>query len=619
MKYYVTMGRRVRSLAPSCPPAAAVLMATATCSTGLMGIFTSAVSRATTYYVTTGRPAQFLDVFIGDDPATTSVDESGGLDAPTPFVFDSVGNVYVVSFASNQVLKYDASGTFIGEFIAMEAGRRPGGIAFGPDGDLYLGEWQGHRVVRYDAVTGQRLAVLLDDPLVFNRARSLLFDHVGNLLVTGGDTDNIARIGTGPMVTLSYPSTESITVDFASMNWTAVSPDDYIGTTGKLTFAPGETMKRVLLTTVDDAIVEGPETLTVTLSNPGGGATISDPTGVVTITDDDSDRRVSINSVAEVEGDQTPHYRGGFVDGHPGGHFNPLTFGPDGNIYTAVGTGIGYNTIQRFDGTTGAFIDTFIDNSDPDHRINGVRDIVFHPSDGKVYVARAYTEEVLRFDAVTGEFVDVFVSAGAGGIMHPDGMMFGPDANDDGMPELYVTGWLSHSVVRYDGMTGATLGTFVTAGSGGLSYPFSLAFRNDELFVTSAGTNQILKYEASSGNFLGVAASTGLDYPRGLTFGPDDLLYVTSGSNDRILRFMPDGTYVDDYIPAGVAGMANPRTPRFGPDGDLYVTVTGKNEIMRFGDQNEAVFTVSLSTASNSAVAVDFATSPIGTAPATQS
>ena len=104
---------------------------------------------------------------------------------------------------------------------------------------------------------------------------------------------------------------------------------------------------------------------------------------------------------------------------------------------------------------------------------------------------------MIRFDADTGSFVDVFVAAGSGGIADPDGMYFGPDCNSDGVPELYVTGWLSHSVVRYDGATGESLGNYITPGSGGLSYPFAMVERGNELFVTSAGTNQILKYNVT--------------------------------------------------------------------------------------------------------------------------
>ncbi len=320
----------------------------------------------------------------------------------------------------------------------------------------------------------------------------------------------------------------------------------------------------------------------------------------------DNEVAVSINDTTSTEGDHSAHYRGALVSGAPSGHFNPLTFGPDGNIYTAVGTGAGYNTVQRFDGSSGAFLDTFIKNDNADHPINGVRDIIFR--ENYVYVASAYTHEVLRYDAITGAFVDVFVLAGAGGIAHPDGMFFGPDSNNDGVAELYVTGWTSHNIVRYDGATGQPLGTFVTPGSGGLSYPFAMAQRGTELFVTSAGTNRILKYNVNTGAYLGVAASgNGLDYPRGITFGSDNLMYVSSGNNDRIMRFAATGAFVDDYVPAGAGGMDNPRALRF-RDGDLYVTTTGNNEIMRFGAASEAVFTVSLSQASNSTITIDFTT-----------
>ena len=74
-----------------------------------------------------------------------------------------------------------------------------------------------------------------------------------------------------------------------------------------------------------------------------------------------------------------------------------------------------------------------------------------------MYVASEYTNEVLQYDATTGAFVDVFVTAGSGGISGPYGLAFGPDGN------LYVSGRNSNDVVRYDGTTGAPAGTFVAA------------------------------------------------------------------------------------------------------------------------------------------------------------
>ena len=310
---------------------------------------------------------------------------------------------------------------------------------------------------------------------------------------------------------------------------------------------------------------------------------------------------LSISDASAVEGNDTGHFRSAFVKGN----FNTLVFGPDSNLY-AIGGGQGYLPweISRYDGTTGAFIDTFASVSTG----NQFRDMIFH-TDGYLYVASSSTDEILRFDAVTGAYFDVFVSAASGGIDAPDGLSFGPDFNLDGIPELYATGWLSHSVVRYNGATGQPLGTYIAPGSGGLSSPFDLEFGPGGVYVTSAGTSKILKYDAVSGAFLGVAASSGLDYPRDLTFGPDGLMYVVSGNNDRILRFAASGAYVDDYVPAGAGGMDNPRSLAFGPDGDLYVAAHGNDRnIYRYGTQSEVVFTVSIGATSLTPVSVEFAT-----------
>src|SRR5262249_17424179 len=151
-------------------------------------------------------------------------------------------------------------------------------------------------------------------------------------------------------------------------------------------------------------------------------------------------------------------------------------------------------------------------------------------------------------DANTGAFVDVFVSSASGGAnVDMAGMAFGPDANSDGVTELYVSS--GAGVLRYDGVTGQPLGTYITAGSGGLSgaRDFTFDSTNTYVHVTSYDSNQILKYNAQTGAYVGVAASAGLANPTDVQFGADGLLYVLSKGNNRILRFTADGTYVDDY------------------------------------------------------------------------
>ena len=77
---------------------------------------------------------------------------------------------------------------------------------------------------------------------------------------------------------------------------------------------------------------------------------------------------------------------------------------------------------------------------------------------------------------------------------------------------IFVAGRNSSNVVRYDGATGQPLGNFIATGSGGLNTPEGLTFdpSGTYLYVTSSGSNQILKYAATTGSFVGVGASSGM-------------------------------------------------------------------------------------------------------------
>ena len=90
--------------------------------------------------------------------------------------------------------------------------------------------------------------------------------------------------------------------------------------------------------------------------------------------------------------------------------------------------------------------------------------------------------------AVAGDFIDVFASGS--GLDAPNGLVFGPDGN------LYVSSANTDQVLRYNGNTGAFIDVFVSAGSGGLAAPIGLVFGPDgNLYVTSGDTNQVLRYE----------------------------------------------------------------------------------------------------------------------------
>jgi subtilisin family serine protease/subtilisin-like proprotein convertase family protein/DNA-binding cell septation regulator SpoVG len=69
-------------------------------------------------------------------------------------------------------------------------------------------------------------------------------------------------------VTLSNTSDDTVTVDYTTVNGTATANDDYTPQSGTLTFAPGQSLKSVLIAIAGDAIVEPTETFFVNLSNP---------------------------------------------------------------------------------------------------------------------------------------------------------------------------------------------------------------------------------------------------------------------------------------------------------------------------------------------------------------
>ena len=71
-------------------------------------------------------------------------------------------------------------------------------------------------------------------------------------------------------VTLSEASGETVTVRWSTADGTAEAGEDYVAGSGTVEFAPGETEKAVSVEVLDDALDEGLETLTVTLSHPSG-------------------------------------------------------------------------------------------------------------------------------------------------------------------------------------------------------------------------------------------------------------------------------------------------------------------------------------------------------------
>ncbi|RYG70082.1 hypothetical protein EON80_08570, partial [bacterium] len=101
-------------------------------------------------------------------------------------------------------------------------------------------------------------------------------------------------------VTLSTASSQSVTVQFATVNGTAVAGDDFTVRTGTLTFAPGETTKAIVVKIKGDMLDEDDEQFGLKLTDPTN-ATLLVGQGSAKITDNDAAPTVSINSVSGIE------------------------------------------------------------------------------------------------------------------------------------------------------------------------------------------------------------------------------------------------------------------------------------------------------------------------------
>ena len=129
----------------------------------------------------------------------------------------------------------------------------------------------------YDAVSlslatlpacGQRHSICTSDGRALQGPVNATVPGPVTLSVADAEVDEAQGATLDFAVTLSRSRTAATTVDYATGNGTATAGSDYEAASGTLTFAAGETEKTVSVAVLDDALDEGSETLTLTLSNP---------------------------------------------------------------------------------------------------------------------------------------------------------------------------------------------------------------------------------------------------------------------------------------------------------------------------------------------------------------
>jgi subtilisin family serine protease len=123
---------------------------------------------------------------------------------------------------------------------------------------------------------------------------------INDVAVTEGNSGTTTATFT---VSLSAPSAQTVTVDYATANGTASAASDYVAASGTLTFPPSSTTQSVSVTVNGDTTTEASETFFVNLAG-AANATLADAQGVGTINDDDvALPSLSINDVSVTEFD----------------------------------------------------------------------------------------------------------------------------------------------------------------------------------------------------------------------------------------------------------------------------------------------------------------------------
>jgi sugar lactone lactonase YvrE len=193
---------------------------------------------------------------------------------------------------------------------------------------------------------------------------------------------------------------------------------------------------------------------------------------------------------------------------------------------------------------------------------------------GEMLVSDNFGSQVLRFNEKTGEYLGTLVGEGSGGLDGATGMWIGHDGR------LWVTSQHGGAILRYDLDSGEFLGVFANSDQVGLVGPSDLRLgAQGKLYVSNF-----------AGEYLGVfAANAALAGPASLSFRGGDL-YVSGLISQNVLRFdASTGAFVDVFAtpaplegPGGQSLLPFPSDLLFLDDGRLLVSLTGQAGIAAF-------------------------------------
>ena len=238
--------------------------------------------------------------------ANTVTDFASGLTQPVDLQVSSDGSLYYLVRGSGQVFKVQYVAPLIvsqpanltvnpgqdATFIVNAAGNQPLSFQWQRNGMDIQGATSASLTVPAVSATdnGAQFRVVVSNSF------GTVTSAVATLTVSGAQLDfsqnsfTVGEAGGAATITVTRSGDLSgnATVDYATMNGTAVETSDFTTNLGSLSFAAGRASQSFVVLITDDVYVEGNETINLALSNPSGAALGSRATAQLVITDNDS-------------------------------------------------------------------------------------------------------------------------------------------------------------------------------------------------------------------------------------------------------------------------------------------------------------------------------------------
>lgn len=370
-------------------------------------------------------------------------------------------------------------------------------------------------------------------------------------------------------VRLNRPSTNTVSVNFATAQLTAGSGFDFVATNGTLIFSPGTTNRTVAVTVISDTLNEPDESFAFNLSSPTNGLIVKGQ-ALCTITNDDPIPGVFITNQVQVS------------EGNSGANnaaFTVFLTAASGQVITVnFATGVG---------TAGSGTDYIATSGTLVFPTNTTSRTIVVPIIGDASYESNETFTVRISGAVN-----------ATNVASQD-VSTGTIVNDDAMPILAV-----NDVSLYEGNSGTTTAVFTVTLSPASGVAAAVNFATGDLSPQSGAATAGGDYVATNGVLTFPAGATSRTVAvqiNGDTEGPP-----TEGNE----TFFLDLSGATDAVIAKSRGIGS----ILNDDGPV-LTVSDVTVVEGNSGTTNAIFTVSLSQAGAATVTVNFATAGVTATP----